>query len=429
MQSTLFVATTVETHAGVAVYPFTVVVFSSPHTRWTDTRSMPRFQNFARLLTQLMMRHIMVTPTIQSDRATVDRILVLSTATTLAAHDQDILSLSHMFDVRMYTIRRDSRMRQVINLTGLALWLMWNLWTAKGVFFRFIDYYAVVPAFMCKLYRRCLWIVLGGYDSTRIESIDYGIYDGGLRSRLCSYVARNTTRLLPLHEGLWKGTDTYMDGPPVHTGIASSVDPLNTEATTIPDGFNTDNWFREPSIERESHVLVVASVPKWTQLESQKKRMHRKGFDTLMTVANTMPGVQFHVVGISDEKVLHDVYGVPGNVTLHPCVDSDEMRVMYSRGSVVMLPSRTEGFPGVVGEAMLCECHVVASDVGGSADMIADQGTVVHTESVAEWVEALDKALRTDLGTGPRDRIKEVYSIERRVAELRSILQHDIDAC
>lgn len=62
---------------------------------------------------------------------------------------------------------------------------------------------------------------------------------------------------------------------------------------------------------------------------------------------------------------------------------------------VLCLPSRSEGSPMVLLEAMAQHCPVVATDVGGVKDLITDgvEGLVVPAESARSLAETLDTAL------------------------------------
>lgn len=66
----------------------------------------------------------------------------------------------------------------------------------------------------------------------------------------------------------------------------------------------------------------------------------------------------------------------------------EEARRRYSSSKVWILGSRSEGFPGPVLEAMACGCAVVATDCGGTKDMIVDgeNGYLVEPGNVDEIV-------------------------------------------
>lgn len=89
--------------------------------------------------------------------------------------------------------------------------------------------------------------------------------------------------------------------------------------------------------------------------------------------------------------------------------------------------SRAESFSNVIGEAMSCAVSCVVTDVGDSADIVADTGKVVlsgNAQALASaWQElvALEKEGRRKLGMRARDRIMQHFSLDHNVFLCQSI--------
>jgi glycosyltransferase involved in cell wall biosynthesis len=80
------------------------------------------------------------------------------------------------------------------------------------------------------------------------------------------------------------------------------------------------------------------------------------------------------------------------------------------------LPSRTEGLPIAILEAMSCGLPIIATAVGGIAAAVADAGIVVPREDAVAFAGALlrvadDADLRTRLGGRARELALERYDI------------------
>jgi glycosyltransferase involved in cell wall biosynthesis len=94
---------------------------------------------------------------------------------------------------------------------------------------------------------------------------------------------------------------------------------------------------------------------------------------------------------------------------------------------VLASSSRSEGFPQVVGEAMLCGVPCAVTDCGDSREIVGRTGRVVPTRDPAALANALLELLastpaeRAALGAEARERIRARYdiaSVSRRYVEL-----------
>lgn len=81
---------------------------------------------------------------------------------------------------------------------------------------------------------------------------------------------------------------------------------------------------------------------------------------------------------------------------------------------VLCLPSRHEGFPNVVGEAMAAGVPVIASDISDMRSIVGNAGLLVP----AGDAEALTDAMETMIGMGPEAR-REMGRLGRRIVEER----------
>jgi glycosyltransferase involved in cell wall biosynthesis len=65
----------------------------------------------------------------------------------------------------------------------------------------------------------------------------------------------------------------------------------------------------------------------------------------------------------------------PGRVRFRGWTAGRELVDLYATAECLVLPSASEGFPTVVGEALACGTPVVASRVGGVPELVADGDT------------------------------------------------------
>ena len=96
---------------------------------------------------------------------------------------------------------------------------------------------------------------------------------------------------------------------------------------------------------------------------------------------------------------------------------SDVPQIMANM-DVVVSASRGEGFPNIVGEAMLAVRPCIVTDVGDSAQLLGDAGMVIPPSNVPELAQAMCEFAtmspdeRSRLGRLGRERIEKHYSLE-----------------
>jgi glycosyltransferase involved in cell wall biosynthesis len=122
-----------------------------------------------------------------------------------------------------------------------------------------------------------------------------------------------------------------------------------------------------------------------------------------------------------------DALGIARRVTWHGVVR--DPHAFYRAASVFVLPSRTEGMPNALLEAMGSGLPVVVSDgAPGPLELVEDgvTGLVVHVDDAAALAHALarlarDETLRRRLGEAARERVRE-HDLPRALAAWESVV-------
>ena len=102
------------------------------------------------------------------------------------------------------------------------------------------------------------------------------------------------------------------------------------------------------------------------------------------------------------------------------------LRGLMKSGDVFVLPSRFEGMPNVVMEAMAEGMPVVASDVDGIRELMNDgeTGYLVSSDAPHEFVDRLirleDGDRRRKMGASGRERVLQLFTWERMADQLES---------
>lgn len=103
---------------------------------------------------------------------------------------------------------------------------------------------------------------------------------------------------------------------------------------------------------------------------------------------------------------------------------------LLSAAELFVLSSAWEGFPMVVGEAMACECTVVATDCGGVKEFVGDAGLLVppkNADTLARRIEialAMTDEERSRFGKAARERVQQLYSLDTAVEKWLALYQN-----
>lgn len=163
-----------------------------------------------------------------------------------------------------------------------------------------------------------------------------------------------------------------------------------------------------------------------------------KGLDVLMAVAQRLEqegrtgDVQFQLVGDGPLLAGYRAQGLPANVQLLGRVDDDGLDGLYRACDALVLPTRFEGMPTVVLEAMARSRPIIVSDVGATAELVdATNGFLLPPGDVDELYRAvLSLEYRTPherklMGQAGRRKVEERFTwpavTDRFIALFRSV--------
>ncbi len=105
--------------------------------------------------------------------------------------------------------------------------------------------------------------------------------------------------------------------------------------------------------------------------------------------------------------------GTP-NVKYLGHVSDDELMGYFQRARVYVQVSAHEGFGISLAEAMLCECVPVVTRGGAIPEVVGDSGYYVPYNNPKATAEAIEKALKSDLGPAARERISNKFPLKKR---------------
>jgi glycosyltransferase involved in cell wall biosynthesis len=290
-------------------------------------------------------------------------------------------------------VRLRTRIRHgIASLPGLMIGVI----RSDVVICWFASVYAFVAVAIARMTGVRTCVVVGGVDASKDPEFGYGIWLSPWRSKLVRYVFRNATRILVVDQSL-KDSAVRL----------AEYDGANIQV--LPTGYNSAFW--RPVAEKEPIVLTVA-------VARDEITLRRKGLDTLVETARLLPGVTFTIVG-TEEKLLQR-FNPPLNVKCYGRMAREDVVHFYQRAKVYCQPSRREGLPNALCEAMLCGCIPVGSAVNGIPTAIGDTGFFVEPGKPDE----LALSIRLGLASGEtasrkaRARIVALFPMEKRESGL-----------
>ena len=185
-----------------------------------------------------------------------------------------------------------------------------------------------------------------------------------------------------------------------------------SKTMTLPTGY--DFYYFKPKGEKERIVITVCFV--------DRTNLWRKGLTTLIDVAREIPDVPFYIIGKIADNVRNSIENLPENITLTDWISDEELLEMYQKAKVFTLLSKHEGLPNVLCEAMLCNCIPVTTGVCGIPNAQGTIGYYIGYGKKDDIIAAIKKALQQETTNEGRDRIKELFNIEKRERALNKLI-------
>lgn len=124
---------------------------------------------------------------------------------------------------------------------------------------------------------------------------------------------------------------------------------------------------------------------------STGRLIERKGYQYLIPALKDIPGVELLLVGEGNFQHELEQLAVENNV----CVrfvgrrEPEDVAVLLQQADLFVLPSLNEGMSNSLLEAMASGLPCVVTDVGGSRELVSDNGIIVPAASINNLTEAI----------------------------------------
>ena len=174
-------------------------------------------------------------------------------------------------------------------------------------------------------------------------------------------------------------------------------------------------------------------IPASCQLTLAAGRLtQQKGFDWLLNEASdylqALPTARLVIVGDGEDrnKIESLAETHPNSNRIHILPWQANFNDLLARADVFLLPSRWEGMPNALMEAMASGCPVVANNVEGVAELLgesADRQLARNGHEFSQKVaDILQNAGADNLGSDNRRRMEKGFSYERMIERWETVL-------
>ncbi len=119
-------------------------------------------------------------------------------------------------------------------------------------------------------------------------------------------------------------------------------------------------------------------------------------------------------------------HGMEGLVSMEGRQDKESLLEYYSRADIFILPSRGEGMPNVVLEAMAMKLPIIMTPCEGSKELVTDNGIIADYKHFSDAVVKLanDRELREKMGNRSREIAEDRFQWKHIARQYREVLEH-----
>lgn len=244
-------------------------------------------------------------------------------------------------------------------------------------------------------------IVAGGYDTTFIPSIGYGLLGSERRRSVAFRTFSKAARVLVVDQSLKSELERNL-----------GLDGSNIQV--VHTGFDPEVFRPHPPKTRKT-VLTVANV--------NAETVRRKGLDNFVKTARYLPDFEFCIVGrIDDASARRLQESAPPNVKMPGGATLQELVPIYQRTHIYAQLSLFEGLPSALAEAMLCECIPVGTRLCGIPTLMGDTGFYVPYGDPKATADAIELAAKATSSHDARLRIAEHFHVAQREHSLLKVI-------
>jgi glycosyltransferase involved in cell wall biosynthesis len=230
------------------------------------------------------------------------------------------------------------------------------------------------------------------------------------------------------------------------------IDGIITNTNSIKTQYESFGWFPQNFIhviyngveltDRAERINLFEkyNLPTDCQIIFSAGRLdHQKGFDLLIEVAQKAKETnkKWQILIAGDGKLLQNLQEKAKEARVekifHLIGFTDTVASILKSVDVFVLPSRYEGMPNALLEAMAAGVANIATSVNGAPELVVEgeTGYLVESENATQIYQRLDtilcdKKLRKSMGRKSQQRVRDQFTNEKMVENLEKLLLNQI---
>ena len=227
----------------------------------------------------------------------------------------------------------------------------------------------------------------------------------------------------PFLRVIWRQADSVIANSNGLRDLALAFDS-SIEIPIIPNGVDGAQYKNESREWTPARIFSVGRI------------VHQKGLDLGLRALAHLKDLDWHwaIAGDGPQldalKSLTNELGLNDRVTFLGWLSREELIQWYHHSNLFLFPSRHEGMPNAVLEAMSSGLPVVATRIAGSEELVLDgvTGLLVNAEDVDSLRDGLSRLIveektRMQMGQASRQRVESEYSWENVARQYSEKLQ------
>lgn len=191
--------------------------------------------------------------------------------------------------------------------------------------------------------------------------------------------------------------------------------------TTVYNGIDLQKFNKKDStLTLNNNVIHFICIGRFNE-----QKDYPNLFRAIVLLKDKLPDLKFKFSIVGDGELRSELETLIENLNIKNCVEllgkRRDIPHLLNAADFFVLPSKHEGLPTVVIEAMACHTFVIATNCGGSAEIMGNTGILVQPQDSEKLARALEKALSLSQDViqennhNARNRIENLFSLETSV--------------